>query len=142
MSDLYDNISNLCSSAGISVGKLCSEISVSRGNLSDLKMGRIKSLSSEKLQKIADYFGVSVDYLLTGEDQKEKPTLTAKDERDIARDLEQIMADLDEGGDLMFDGNPMSDEARESIKAAMKLGLQAAKMKNKERFTPKKYRKE
>lgn len=35
----------------------------------------------------------------------------------------------------------MSDEARESIRAAMKLGLEAAKVKNKERFTPKKYRK-
>ena len=34
------------------------------------------------------------------------------------------------------------DEARESIRAAMKLGLEAAKVKNKERFTPKKFRKE
>jgi len=41
---------------------------------------------------------------------------------------------------LMFDGNPMSEEARESILAAMKLGLEAAKSKNKARFTPKKYR--
>ena len=68
--------------------------------------------------------------------------LTEKDERDIAKDLERIMAQLDAGGDLMFDGDPMSDEARESIKSAMKLGLEAAKAKNKERFTPKKYRKE
>lgn len=74
--------------------------------------------------------------------QKEKtPTLTEKDRRDIARDLERLMADLDTAGDLQFDGDPMSDEARESIKAAMKLGLEAAKLKNKERFTPKKYRK-
>ena len=52
------------------------------------------------------------------------------------------MTQLDAGGDLMFDGDPMSDEARESIRAAMKLGLEAAKVKNKERFTPKKHRKE
>lgn len=74
--------------------------------------------------------------------KKEAPILTAKDERDIARDLEQIMAQLDAGGDLMFDGDPMSEEAKESIRAAMKLGLEAAKVKNKERFTPKRYRKE
>lgn len=49
---------------------------------------------------------------------------------------------LDTAGDLQFDGDPMSDEARESIRAAMKLGLEAAKVKNKERFTPKKFRKE
>ena len=42
----------------------------------------------------------------------------------------------------MFDGDPMSEEAKESIRAAMQLGLEAAKLKNKARFTPKKYRKE
>ena len=74
---------------------------------------------------------------------KEKaPALTDKDHRDIARDLERIMEALDTAGDLQFDGDPMSDEARESIRAAMKLGLEAAKVKNKERFTPRKYRKE
>ena len=75
-------------------------------------------------------------------EHKKVPVLTEKDERDIARDLARIMAQLDAGGDLMFDGDPMSEEARESIKAAMKLGLEAAKVKNKERFTPKPYRKE
>lgn len=73
---------------------------------------------------------------------KDAPTLTPKDERDVARDLEAIMAELEQGGDMMFDGDPMTDEARDSIMAAMKLGLQAAKTKNKERFTPKKYRKD
>lgn len=72
---------------------------------------------------------------------KTTPTLTEKDERDIAKDLERIMAQLDSSGDLMFDGDPMSDEARESMLSAMRLGLQAAKLKNKERFTPKKYKK-
>ena len=36
----------------------------------------------------------------------------------------------------------MTDEARESILAAMKLGLEAAKLKNKEKYTPKKYKKD
>ena len=70
------------------------------------------------------------------------PALTKKDERDIARDLERIMSDLEDGGDMMFDGDPMTPEARESIVAAMRLGLEAAKAKNKERFTPRKYRKD
>lgn len=69
------------------------------------------------------------------------PALTEKDERDIAKTLEALMDQLDSGSDLMFDGDPISDEARESIRSAMELGLKAAKIKNKERFTPKKYRK-
>ena len=35
----------------------------------------------------------------------------------------------------------MSDEARDSIMNAIELGLKAAKIKNKEKYTPKKYRK-
>lgn len=72
--------------------------------------------------------------------EKSAPVLTKKDERDIGRDLERIMEDLEGSGDLMFDGVPMSQEAIESLKSAMKLGLEAVKLRNKETYTPKKYR--
>lgn len=38
--------------------------------MTDFKMGRTKKLSTDTLQKIADYFDVTVDYLLTGEQEK------------------------------------------------------------------------
>jgi hypothetical protein len=92
--------------------------------------------------KLAKYFNLSVSELL-GEDTKKKaPVLTEKDRRDIAKDLELMMQQLDAGGDLMFDGDPISDEARASIRNALQMGLEIAKVKNKERFTPKKYRKD
>lgn len=142
MGTLYENIIRLCGERGIKGGKLCTDIGMSKGILTDLKMGRQTGISAANAQKIAAYFGVSVGYLL-GEEPKEKtPTLTQKDERDIARNLEKIMADLENSGDLMFDGDPMSDEARDSIRSALKLGLEAAKLKNKETYTPKKYRKD
>ena len=97
---------------------------------------RIYSPSSAAIKKIEEYLGIVFTI-----EQKNTPTLTVKDERDIAKDLEAFMAHLDSAGDLMFDGNPMSDAAKESIRAAVKLGLEAAKSKNKEQFTPKKYRK-
>ena len=98
---------------------------------------RIYSPSSAAIRKIEEYLGV----VFSLEQKENTPTLTEKDERDIAKDLERIMSQLDSSGDLMFDGDPMSDEARESMLTAMQLGLQAAKLKNKARFTPKKYRK-
>jgi len=72
MSDLYSNIHALCEKEGIKDGTLCSNIGIRRSFLSELKAGRTKSLSTEVLSKIAAYFNVSVDYLLTG-NQKEKP---------------------------------------------------------------------
>lgn len=142
MGTLYENIIALCDAKGIKGGKMCTDLGISKGLLTDLKMGRRSGISAANAQKIASYFGVTVGYLLGEEEQKEKPVLTKKDELDIARDLEAMMQRLDEGGDLMFDGDPISDEARASILNALQMGLEIAKVKNKERFTPKKYRKD
>jgi transcriptional regulator with XRE-family HTH domain len=71
MSSLYERIDSLCKSNGINVTVMCKELKIARSSLSELKAGRTKSLSSEYLQRIADRFNVSVDYLLTGEKQKE-----------------------------------------------------------------------
>ena len=66
---LSERISALCSQNKITPGKLCSEIGISRGILSDLKAGRKKTLNAETAYKIAKYFGVSVGYLLGHEEK-------------------------------------------------------------------------
>lgn len=135
----YDRYAALCQEKGITLSKAAEEIGINKASVTNWKKNGYTP-RAEVLQRVADYFGVSISFLLG--DTEKAPALTEKDERDIAKDLERIMAQLDEEGDLMFDGDPMSEEARESIRAAMKLGLEAAKVRNKERFTPKKYRKE
>ena len=64
MANLYDSILTLCERDGIRPGRLCDELGISRGLMTDLKMGRKKSVSAETAQKIASFFGVSVGYLL------------------------------------------------------------------------------
>lgn len=64
MGNLYEKIQMLCTQRGIRPGRLCDDTGLSRGLMTDLKMGRKKSLSAETAQKIAAYFGVSVGYLL------------------------------------------------------------------------------
>lgn len=75
MATLYDNIISLCESRGIKGGKMCTDTGISKGLLTDLKMGRRSGVSAVTAQKIANYFGVSVGYLLGEEEQKEKPTV-------------------------------------------------------------------
>ena len=70
MDTLYERIIALCKEKGITGGKMCTDLRMSKGTLTDLKMGRQKSLSAEKAQKIATYLDVSVGYLL-GEEEKE-----------------------------------------------------------------------
>lgn len=70
---LYENIINLCDAKGIKPGKMCNDTQISRGLITDLKMGRKSSITVDTAQKIADYFGVSVDCVL-GNEQKETST--------------------------------------------------------------------
>ena len=70
MSKLYKNIVALCEEKGIKGGKMCTDTGISKGLLTDLKMGRRSGVSALTAQKIASYFNVSVGYLL-GEEEKE-----------------------------------------------------------------------
>lgn len=95
------------------------------------------------LKKIASYFNVSLDYLLGSSTSKELPDsnlppLTPKDERDIARDLENMIESLD-GSAAM--GNAEGDEDRELLRASLETAMKIAKRTAKKKFTPKKYQK-
>lgn len=93
---------------------------------------------ADKIQSIANWLGVQIGDLM-----EEHPyPLNKKDERDIAKILDQTREQLMNQEGLMFDGDPASPEAVESILAAMQIGMEMAKKKNKEKYTPKKYKKD
>ncbi|MGI5897094.1 MAG: helix-turn-helix domain-containing protein [Oscillospiraceae bacterium] len=82
MGEIYKRIESLCTEQKINITTMCREAHIPRSALTDYKAGRIKTLSTDKLQKIADYFNVSVDYLLGNTDIKKAPS--AKDEGQIS----------------------------------------------------------
>ena len=59
---MYEKIYQLCEERGIKPGKLCVEIGIPKSTLTELKQGRTKSLSTQTLSKIAQYFNVSLGY--------------------------------------------------------------------------------
>ncbi len=73
MCTIYENIKNLCDGLGIKPGKMCTEIGISKSILTGLKNGTKKNIQTDTAQKIADYFGVPVDRVLSTE-QKENLT--------------------------------------------------------------------
>ncbi|MBE6797724.1 MAG: helix-turn-helix transcriptional regulator [Ruminococcaceae bacterium] len=68
MPETYIRIAELCRKYKITVTDLCKICQIPRASLSDYKMGRIKTLSALTLSKISDHFGVTVEYLLTGQE--------------------------------------------------------------------------
>lgn len=140
---LYDSILSLCQEHGIKGGKMCVDLGLSKSLMTDLKSGRKKGITAETAQKIADYFSVSVDRVLNGPDTKKAPTLTKKDERDIERRLSAMIEDLNGPIDsLMFDGEPIDEETRQLLEVSLRNQLEISKRIAKQKFTPKKYRKE
>ena len=85
MATLYDRLALLCAQKGIKGGKMCTDLGISKSLMTDLKMGRKKSVSAETAQKLASYFGVSVGYLL-GEETEKSPTVSG--ERDILDEID------------------------------------------------------
>ncbi len=69
MDNLFESIEALCTQKGIRPGRLCNDLGISRGLITDLKMGRKKSVNAETAQKIASYFGISVGQLLGREQE-------------------------------------------------------------------------
>ena len=89
MSNLYNTIIELCDEKGIKGGKMCTDTGISKGLLTDLKMGRRTGVSAATAQKIASYFGVSVGYLLGEEEKKE--TVTQSD-NGLSEAKQQLLA--------------------------------------------------
>ena len=56
--------SNRCVQRGITVGRMCDSIGLSKGAMTDLKMGRKKTIRADTAAKIASFLDVSVDTLL------------------------------------------------------------------------------
>lgn len=66
---MYEIFSELLQTHGVTPYKVSKETGVSQSTLSDWKRG-ISTPKQDKLQKIADYFNVSLEYLMTGEEKE------------------------------------------------------------------------
>ena len=107
-----------------------------------------RSPRQNRLSQIAEKFNISEAWLMGYDvpmertDSLSDETLSQKDKRDILDIISSTKAELLSQEGLMFDGDPASPEAIESILNAMEIGMEMAKKKNKEKYTPKKYKKD
>lgn len=68
----YDVFMSLCEKKGVSPNKALTDCGISRTSTAKWREG--STPRGVTLQKLADYFGVTTDYLLTGEETKKAPT--------------------------------------------------------------------
>ena len=139
---MYEIFEKLCKEKGITPYRFCKDTGINSSTISTWKNKR-SECSPKTAKAICEYFNISIDYLMTGENNpvKTETPLTPRDERDIAKRLENTLNALDDSQEsLMFSGEPLDDETRELLKASLENSLRIAKINAKQKFTPKKYR--
>lgn len=93
------------------------------------------------IQKIADHFGLKKSNIIEDDGLAPDTPLTLRDERQIAADLEKMLADLDNQNAMAAMGGTVEDdEDRELLRASLQATMRLAKKIAKEKYTPKKYR--
>ncbi|MCX2825295.1 helix-turn-helix domain-containing protein [Bacillus pseudomycoides] len=142
---LGKKISELRKQQKLSQYELAERLGFSRGKLANYEQGQ-REPDYDTLKKIADFFEVSTDYLLGRTEKKELfsnpiPNLSEKEKRDIAKDLEKTLEQLENSDEaLMFDGEPIDEHTKEMIRISLENSMRMAKQLAKQKFTPNKYK--
>lgn len=137
---LLERIKELANEKNMTIAELERRLDFGQGSI---RKWDKQSPSAERLNKAADFFGVSVDYLLGNTNKRRYYDLTEKDEKDIAKELEEMIADLKKTGAFAYskDTAEVDEATHELLIASLENSLRIAKIEAKKRFTPKKYRK-
>ncbi|MHC5248791.1 helix-turn-helix domain-containing protein [Enterococcus sp. LJL90] len=97
------------------------------------------SPQSDKLQKVADFFDVSTDYLL-GRTNTKYYELSDKEKNDIAIQAEKLIDGLENGENQNYYGEPATEEQRDRLLIAIRTAMEMNKEEAKKKFTRKDYR--
>lgn len=97
---IVDRIKELCEAHHTTFAEVERRIGLSNGQI---RRWDKASPKFENVEKVADYFGVSVEYLRGREDEQPLPKNL---------DLDKILDNT-----MSFDGQPMTDSDREAIRA-------------------------
>lgn len=121
MGTLYERIEFLCTANGINLTSMCKGAGVSRGSITDLKVGRNKTLKPDTLDKIADYFDTTVDYLLGRTDDPENSDrFGLEDPVDLSLDYLRVDVDGQENA-------PAQEGEREIVNPDIRMIARAGK---------------
>lgn len=135
---IKSRIKDLANEHHISIAELERKLDFANGSVTKWDK---QSPSAERLQKVADYFDVTTDYLLG---RTNTPQFTRRDELDVQKTLEEVTKGLDNRASLAYmknGGEEIDPEDAELLKASLENVIRQSKLLAKRKFTPKKYRK-
>ncbi|HFD2045179.1 TPA: helix-turn-helix domain-containing protein [Clostridium perfringens] len=141
----YEKLKEIRLSQKISTYELSERTGIPQSTISKMENGKRK-IETESLELLAKALNVSVstffDNDLNHNESKEKKekdySLTIKEQENLDKEAQKILDDMT----LSFSKNKdiLTEEDYFAIEMALKSSLEAIKIKNKKKFTPKKFR--
>ena len=124
---MYEIFEQLLQKHGVTSYKVAKSTGISQTTLSNWKSGR-SIPKNDAMQKIADFFGVTIDYLTTGKepDLTKGPVVEPIEKRDLALKIDEIIGDMNdpETSPLYFNGEKLDEKSlailAEALSSAMK----------------------
>lgn len=139
---LGDKIKSLRKNRKMTQTELCKEIGIAQSTLGMIESNS-RPAGRKTLMKFADFFGVTVDYLLSDDsntDSNNKNELTTKEKLDIEKEAQKMIDNIDKLDTVEFCGTPADEDDKEYLKLAYEKFLTDVRIYNKQKYTPKKYR--
>lgn len=153
MGSFAQRLRDAMQSAGLKAVDLHERTGISKASISEYLSGNYEP-KQKNVYRLAEALHVAPSYLMgLSEPASSAPPapqkssslseLNARDERDIQKRLKSMLDDLDPNAGLAYYNGeePMDDETRDLIRAALENSLRVAKQIAKAKYTPKKYRK-
>ena len=105
----YERLKKICDERGLALTNVVvNELHMSRGNLSRWKNGNVPK--GDTLSTLAEYFGVSTDYLL-GTDELKRDCLTALDNQTLSLTADEVR--------LILKYRALDDEGRTMVESTL-----------------------
>ena len=111
-----NKIKQLRQERGLTQNELAKALGVSAAAIGNYEQG-IRFPSAALVSKIADFFNVYVEYLMSDD---------ANSSTDIEKYMDTLAADLLSADGLMFDGKPLDKESINKVVDAMRVGMRIA----------------
>lgn len=136
--DSVEFVKKICKERKIPISRLEKDCGFSNGYIRKLKEGKFPS---DRISTISDYLNLDVKYVMSGGNTEN--VLNSKDEKDISKDLENIMRKLSskEDGPASYNGEDLDKEAAAIFRDELEIALRRLKLINKEKYNPNKNKK-
>ncbi len=136
MATLNEKIKILMQYKGLKAKELATMTSIPYTTLLDIIKGKTTKLDIVKGITLANILGCDVDFLVDDSleiddytPKKQEIALTSTDRIDIGKELEKIKSQLLNSKELLFDGEPASDEVINNILLILEVGIEMTRKK-------------